>query len=414
MKVLNVHNRHVGAGGTEMMFGAITSLLRRHGHEVIEVHRDNADLKSLWQKIGAFGSAIYSPGAYREFDRMLRAERPDVVHVHNLFPQLSVSVLDACREHGVPVVLHVHDYKITCPTAQHLREGKLCSKCVGGREYWCALHNCRGSVPMSISYALRNTFARASGKIHDGVTHYLCVSEFVRRLLITAGYPAERTSALNNFFDLPPFAGRNADGDYVAYVGRISPEKGIDVLVEAARTTGLPVQIAGDPAFMPGICDRAPANVRFVGKLNREQLDRFLSGARMLVVPSVWWEAFGLVAAEAMSRELPVIATQMGGLPEVVLHGDTGLLIPPNDPSSLAEAMRELWQDAPRRRAMGVAGRVRAERLYSAEAFYAGLMRTYRGVLARETGPAAAPQAVDLGEMEDAVRSRKLSLASAG
>lgn len=383
MKILNVHNRHVGPGGTEIMFGAITRLLRSRGHDVVEVHRDNADLKSLWQKIGAFGSAIYSPAAYREFVRLIRTEKPDLAHVHNLYPQLSVSILDACRENGVPVVLHVHDYKITCPTAQHLRNGQPCDKCTRLGEHWCAIHNCRGSLPMSVSYAIRNAYARSSGKIHDAVSLYICCSEFVRSRVVAGGYPAQRVVAVNNFFELPPFTGRSGEGEYIAYVGRISPEKGIDVLLACARETGLPVRIAGDPDGMPGIVERAPANVRFTGKLDRVQMQGFLDGARLLVVPSIWWEAFGLVAAEAMSRQLPVIATRTGGLGEVVDHDVNGLLIEPNNVGALSDAVRALWDDSTRRAAMGRAGRSKAERLYSPDTYYQNLMSAYARVLPR-------------------------------
>jgi glycosyltransferase involved in cell wall biosynthesis len=388
VRILNVHNRHIGAGGMEMMFESLTRVLRARGHEVIELEKDNRNLRGVWQKINAFGSTIYSPTAKKEFAQLLRSARPDLVHLHNLYPQLSVSVIDACREAGTPAVLHVHDYKITCPTAQHLRNGQLCTKCAGGREHWCAIHNCRGNWPMSITYALRNAYARSSGKIHDGVSLYICVSNFVRDLIVRNGYPAERAVTVTNFYDLPPFEGKQDAGDYVAYVGRISPEKGLDVLLDAARATRLPVKIAGDPTFMPGVEQRAPANVQFVGKLNREGMNTFLARARMLAVPSIWWEAFGLVAAEAMSRELPVIATNMGGLSEVVDDRRTGLLVPPNDATALAHAMRQLWDDTNLARKMGLAGREKAERLYSVSAFYESLMAAYARVLPAVKWPA--------------------------
>ena len=233
---------------------------------------------------------------------------------------------------------------------------------------------------MSIAYALRNAYARSSGKIHDAVSLYLCCSDFVRNVIVQNGYPGERAMSIPNFFDLPPFAGKQGHGDYVAFVGRISPEKGLDVLLDAARRTGLPVQIVGDPSFMPGLADRAPANVRFVGKLDRAGMHDFLARARMLVVPSIWWEAFGIVAAEAMSRELPVIASNTGGLAEVVDHNRTGLLVPPNESLALGNAMKELWNDPARCRAMGLAGRAKAERYYSTDAFYHSLMAAYARV----------------------------------
>jgi glycosyltransferase involved in cell wall biosynthesis len=188
--------------------------------------------------------------------------------------------------------------------------------------------------------------------------------------------------------DLPAFdSSSRFDGRYAAYVGRISREKGLDVLLEAARQTGLPVRIAGDPAGHPSSVERAPGNVRFVGRLDRAGIAGLLAGARFLVTPSIWWEVFGLVAAEAMSREVPVIATSMGGLPEVVEHLRTGLLVPPNDAGALAGAMRRLWSLAPAdRAAMGRAGREIVQRRFSPDVFYGNLMRAYARV-----SPAARP-----------------------
>lgn len=385
MRVVNVHNRHAGPGGMEVLFEAITRLLRVRGDEVIVVERDNKDIHGLGGKIAAFGSMVYSPSAKRAMSELLRAERPDVVHVHNLYPQLSPSILDACREENVPVVMSVQDYKLTCPTAQHLRDGQVCEKCLGGNEMWCAIHNCRGSRPMSVAYAIRNAAARVTGKVHRGVDAYLCCSNFVADLIIKGGYPADRVHTLYNFADLPDAPPRSHPGDYVAYIGRISPEKGLEVLIEAARRSGLPVKIAGDPSPMPELQKNLPANVEFVGSLKREQIPGFLTRARMLVVPSIWFEAFGIVCAEAMAYRLPVIASAMGGLPEVVDHELTGLCVPPNDPPALADAITSIWNDPSRAAAMGEQGREKAMREYTPAVYYDRLTAAYRSVMRVQT-----------------------------
>ncbi|MFT3786354.1 MAG: glycosyltransferase family 4 protein [Tepidisphaeraceae bacterium] len=380
MRVINVHNHHVLPGGMEVLFASITNLLRSRGHDVITLERQNKDLRGLSGKLRAFGSMVYSPSAKREMTALLKDQQPSVVHVHNLYPQLSPSIIDACADAGVPVVMSIQDYKLTCPTAQHLRDGTLCEKCVGGHEQWCAIHNCRGSRPMSVAYALRNAATRVTKKVHRGVSAYLCCSQFVANQHIKGGFPADRVKVLYNFADLPDAAPRESDGDYAAYIGRISPEKGLDVLIDAARRTGLPVKIAGDPVAMPELLRDVPANVQFVGKLSRDAVPEFLRRARYLVVPSVWWEAFGIVCAEAMAYRLPVIATAAGGLPEVVDHGVTGLTVPMRDGAALAEAMTALWNDPAKARAMGEAGRVKALREYSPDVYYQRLIEAYRSV----------------------------------
>jgi glycosyltransferase involved in cell wall biosynthesis len=381
MKVFNVHNRHAGPGGMEVLFESISRLLQSNGDDVTVIERDNKSIRGLTGKLASFGSMIHSPSSKREMAALLQAKRPDVVHVHNLYPQLSPSVIDACVEARVPVVMSVQDFKLTCPTAQHLRKGRICTKCLGGREYWCAVHNCRGNVPMSIAYAVRNMTARWSRKIHDGVSAFLCCSQFVATQHIRGGLPADRVRVLYNFADLPDAPPRASSGSYVAYIGRISPEKGIDVLIEAARKTGVPVKIAGDPTAMPELQKNLPANVEFVGPLKRDQVPDFLCAARMLCVPSVWYEAFGIVCAEAMAYRLPVIASRLGGLPEVVEHEKTGLCVEAANPIVLADAIMRLWDDPATAQAFGEAGREKAFREYSPAVYYQRLIRHYRSVL---------------------------------
>jgi glycosyltransferase involved in cell wall biosynthesis len=381
MKVINVHNRHAGPGGMEVLFESITALLRANGDEVIELQRDNKSIAGLRGKLTSFGSMIHSPSARDELAGLITTHRPDVVHLHNIYPQLSPSVVDACTRAKVPVVMSVGDYKLTCPTAQHLRNGVVCEKCLGGREWWCAAHNCRGSVSMSVAYSLRNIAARRGRKLHEGVSAFLCASKFVADHIVRGGYPREKSKVLYNFADLPDSPPRTIDGDYIAYVGRISPEKGIPVLIEAARRTGLPVHIAGDPSPMPELQINLPANVKFVGLVKRDQMPAFLGRARMLAVPSVWYEAFGLVCAEAMAYRMPVVASDIGGLPEVVDHDRTGLCVKPGDAEALASALTRLWEDPQMAREFGEAGRRKTLAEYSPAVYYQRLIEQYRAVM---------------------------------
>src|SRR4051812_47307446 len=187
----------------EVLFESLSKIFKSHGHDVVDIARHNADLKGLWSKLTAFGSAIHSPSVYREFTKLIEQHRPALAHVHNLYPQLSTSALDALHDAGVPTIMHVQDYKLTCPTAQHLRHGTICEKCLGGHEYWAAVHNCRNNVPMSVAYALRNAWARGSGRLQRAVNIYLCPTQFVADLIIRGGYPADRVKVIPNFCDLP-------------------------------------------------------------------------------------------------------------------------------------------------------------------------------------------------------------------
>jgi glycosyltransferase involved in cell wall biosynthesis len=223
---------------------------------------------------------------------------------------------------------------------------------------------------MSIAYAARNAWARTSGIVHKAVSVYACPTRFVADLLIEAGYPSDRVRVVYNYCDLPPAPKRTSQGSYIGYLGRISPEKGVNVLIDAARRSGIPTRIAGDASPMPELSANLPANVHFVGKLDRQEIDAFLSDMRALVVPSVWYEVFGLVCVEALSRGIPVIASDIGGLPEVVHHERTGLLVPANDPIALAGAMQTLWDQPQLAAEYGLAGQEVVKRLFSPDTFY--------------------------------------------
>ena len=385
LRVLNIHNNHAGPGGFEVFYEGTTEILRHNGHDVFTFERDNSTIQTLGQKVRAFGSAIHSPTTRDQVKTLIERERIDLVHLNNVWPLVSPSVITSCRQayggRGVPVVMSMQDYKLTCPAGQHLRNGQVCEKCLGGRELWCAFHGCRHNHVWSAAYTVRNIVNRKRRIFSDGITLYLPCSNFVSEHLAKAGYDADRMHVLPDFTDLPEDLTFNCDDkprkEYIAYVGRISPEKGLDVLIEASRLTGLPVKIAGDPAKMPELKKIAPPQVEFVGKLSRDALPGFYRNARFSVVPSTWYECFGIVAAEAQGYGTPVIASRIGGLPEVVQDGVTGLHVNPNDPADLARAMRRLWDDPAAVSGMCRASRRRAKEQFAPDVFYRRIAAAY-------------------------------------
>lgn len=377
MRVMNVHNYHVGPGGMEVLFEAITAMLRAAGHEVLEVTRDNKSIKGLSGRLAVFGSMLHSPSAKREVAALVRDFRPDVAHVHNLWPQLSTSVLDAFREADVPVVMAVQDYKLTCPTAQHLRHGKVCELCLDGSQVHCATNNCRESWPMSVAFAARNAYFRGTGAVTNNVSVYLCSSAFARATITRGGYPADRCVVAQNFTALGLEGDDKPAGSYLGYVGRISPEKGLPVLIEAARVTGVPVKIAGDTSKMPELPATAPANVEFVGRVGRAELPAFYREMRALVVPSIWYEGLPVVSAEAMGRAVPLVASDVGGLAEAVEEGVSGFKCPMSDVPAFAARMRQLWDDPALAQRMGRAARDRCAAQFTQDVFFKTLMHAY-------------------------------------
>ena len=378
VKVLQAHNSTMVRGGGEEFFDGIGALLEDRGHQVVLLTRSNESLRRrFWRKVCAFFGGIYSVPARIAMSRLIRGARPDLVHVHGINPLLSPSVLVAARRARLPLVMHVHAYMLTCPIGLHLRKGVVCDLCLGGREYWCALKNCRGSVFESIGYALRNAVTRKLGLVTKSVTIYASPTVFLKRWLVAAGFPAERIVVIPNMAAIPGTTADPATGAYVAYAGRMSPEKGINTLIAAAALTGLPLHLAGDNSTEGHYVSEEPRNVTFAGWLNRGQLDDFYRNARFAVVPSIWFEVSPLVIAEAMSHGLPVIASRIGGMPDIVEDGVTGLLFEPGNANDLAAKMRHLWDSPELCRRMGQAGREKAIREYSDDVYYERLMAVY-------------------------------------
>lgn len=391
MKALHIHNYYRYRGGEDVMFERICRILRANGHKVTTYERRSAAISGPVSKAMALVSSVYSRSAREDVRRLIAAEEPDVVHVHNLYPLISPSVLEVCSEMGVPVVMRCPNYRLECPTGVLMRNGRVCTKCSGGREHWCALHNCRGNALESAAFAARNAMTRILGQFKTCVSAYVPPSAFVKSRLIAAGFPEDRIHVVPNVVPLPRAFADASKGRYVALAGRFSEEKGIETLLEAARAVpDIPVKIAGEGPLESALRAAAPANVEFVGQLSRDDLEQFYAGARMCVVPSRWYEAFGLVAAEAMSYGIPVIATKMAGLAEIVDDNETGFHFPADDATALASHIQYLWRNPERCRAMGLAGRRKVEREYSEQTYYLRLMAVYEFALGTKTAPVPA------------------------
>ena len=379
MKVLQVHNRYRVRGGEDTTFDATFGLLQRRSVAVCALVRDSRSIPdSPCARAAAFLTGIYSRSALKATVGLLEKERPDVVHVHNLYPLLSPSVLVACRRARVPVVMRCPNFRLICPTGELFSHGEVCERCLGGREYMCILRNCREDILESVAYAVRCMAARKLHWFTDNVAVFVSPSDFVKRRLADAGLNPDRLVVLPHFVSLPHGAADPVSGDYAAYVGRVTVEKGVEALLQAARQCPeLPVRIAGDHSLRADLLAAAPRNVQFVGRLEREEVAQFYRKARFLVVPSLSLETFSLVAAEAMAHGLPVLASRIGGLPEVVDDGVTGLLFEPGNAEELSGLMRCLWRDAALCARLGQAGRQKAMREYAEDVHYARLIGVY-------------------------------------
>jgi len=392
MNVLLVHNDYGDFSGEEAAMESLEAVLKSKGHSVGWMRRSSTEIDRMtFGRVRAFFRGIYSARARREMRRLLSERRPDIVHVQNVFPLISPSVLVECRRAGVPVVMTLQNYRLVCPTGLHLRNGRVCEKCAGGNEYLCVLYNCERSLFRSLGYALRNYVARKTRLFRDNVTLFICLTEFHRQRLIRVGYPEDRLVVLPNMTELPEPPSREAQvRPYVGYIGRISPEKGVPLLLEAARKMPeVPFRAVGACERMPELSAAAPPNFSFLGPLPHARTGQFYASSRFIVLPSTWFEGLPLVLLEAMAHFRPVVAPRIGGIPEVVDDGETGLLFQSGDVDALTKKIHELWHNPQLCERMGLAAREKVRSRYSPDAYYRGLMHIYEKALRLRAVPAA-------------------------
>ncbi len=384
MRILLVHNSYQQRGGEDVVFEQERELLQRAGHHVSAYQRNNRELdeRSAWGKMAAMAGTVWSERSRREFAAHLAAEAPDVVHVHNTFILISPSIYWACRNAGIPVVQTLHNYRLLCPAASFYRDGHVCEDCLIGGLCQGVRHGCyRESRSATAVVAAMLKTHRALGTWTRMVDAYIALSDFSRQKFIAAGLPAEKIRLKPNFVAFDPGVAPG-DGEYALFVGRLSPEKGLRLLLEAWRElpASMPLRIVGGGPLESELrtTARDMANVTFTGALARREVLAAMKRARFVVCPSELYENFPMSIVEAFACGVPVLASRLGAMQEIVQHGRTGMSFTPGSAADLAAKARWLWQHPAETRRMGKAARGEYLEKYTAEANYQMLMRIYR------------------------------------
>lgn len=347
--ILFLHNRYRTTGGEERVVEDLLRLVREQLGEPAELLQREAGGRRLAAAAGLLGGGLQP----REVATAVRHGGARVVHAHNLQPTLGWRALAAARAEGAGVVLHLHQYRLVCAVGVCFTRGHECTRCHGRNTLPGVLRNCRGTPAEALTYATglalwqRRMIAQADALIVP--------SEFARERLRELGAPLpwERLHVL-----APPVAGDSHDvrtgaNPYALVVSRLSPEKGIDVAIDACTKADIELVVAGDGPERARLAALAGPNVRFLGRVDDTRLAELRAGAALALAPSRSAETFGLAAAEAMAAGLPVAASRIGALPELV--GEEGL-VAPGDARALADAIARLCDDAE----AGVRARTRA------------------------------------------------------
>lgn len=354
MRILIGHNHYKIPGGEDAVVAAEHSLLKDFGEDVLLYKRSNVELDSgsVTAKFRNIRQLGWSRETYRDIKTMIRRFRPDVAHFHNIFYVITPAAYFACREEGVPVVQSQHNFRLKCANGLLYRQNKVCEECVKKSLWQGIYHGCyRDSRLLTafIAGTLMDHWRKRTW--HNAVDIYISASQFGKQKLIEMGLPGEKIAVKPNFVYPVPSVDDRKDQGYALYVGRLSEEKGVRVLLEAWKSVpDVPLRIIGEGPLSGSLKvytqSQGIRNVQFLGYVNQKTYEENMCGARFLIVPSQCYENFPRIIVEAFARGIPVIASNLGTLRELVEDQGTGLLFEPQDVRQLTEKIRRLFLDS--------------------------------------------------------------------
>ena len=382
LRVVMVHARYTQTGGEESIFESEATLLEEHGHVVYRYSVLNSAFSDINPVVGA-AKTVWNHREFRLIRTFIKEHQPNVVHFHNTFPAISPSGYYAAKAERVPIVQSLHNYRLFCVNAFCFRDGAPCIDCMNRFVSWPGIvHSChpRGRA-VSASVAALQSVHRLAGTWHRMVDVYIvAATQFATEILIASGIPSEKAITKPNFLDPDP-GFHLGGGGYALFVGRISAEKGIETLLRAWEQLpdDIPLRIIGDGplADLVRSADRERSNVEWLGRRPLSEVVHAMGNAEALVFPSQWFEGMPRTIIESFAVGTPVIASDVGGLPEMVTHGRTGLVFPSGDANVLASTMRDFFSPANNRAEFRGHAREAFEERYTAKVNYQQLIAAY-------------------------------------
>ena len=411
MRVLMVQTFYYQRGGDSTYMLGLSKLLEERGHEVVPFGMETAnnlptpyaryfvseiDFPALLARRSpgaawrVLARSVYSGEARRKIAELADAVKPDVAHFHNIHAHLTTSIVAPLRARGVPIVWTLHDFRLVCPNTSFLRGGEICERCLPNRFYEAVLRRCKkGSLPASLVAAITTLYDRAA-RVPSRIDRFVAPSAFLKRKLAEGGFDPARIAVVPNFVDLDSYRAL-PEKDYFVYIGRLLHEKGLDHLVRAVSKLdrGRLVIVGEGPVegdLRALVRELGTDRVEFAGHRSGEELRRLVAESQFVVLPSRWYENLPFAIMEAMASSKPVVASDLGGIPEMVDDGATGLLFPAGDVDALAGRLRSMLADRAAREEMGRRGREKAERLYGRDAHYERIMGIYGEVAGGKRG----------------------------
>ncbi|RDI24958.1 glycosyltransferase involved in cell wall biosynthesis [Pseudacidovorax intermedius] len=384
MKVLIAHNTYRTRGGEDAVVENERRLLAEAGNEVIYFEKSNDVVNSFFSKVVAAAFSIFSPISFFQLVFLIMRTRPNVVHVHNFFPQISPSIFFACRLMGVRSVLTLHNYRTICPTAFLMYNGKIETRSINKGPWWAVKKRVyRNSYFGTFFLAAMIDFHRRIGTWRSSVDRFIVFTEFSKTLFVQAGFPKDKLFIKPNFvFETARPLASTAGVAYLLYVGRLSEEKGLDVLLRATRALkdrGMKFElvVVGDGPLKDSVQSEGET-LKYLGKKSSDEVVSLMRSALAVVMPSLWFEGMPMVLIESFSVGTPVIASNLGALAELVDHGETGLLFEPGNQTQLEQCMEVALTDSTKLSRMRANAYGKYAERYSAESNIRYLMEAYK------------------------------------
>lgn len=407
MKVLIANWSWYATGGDWTYIENIQKLYEANGHEVIPFSTHNRkneytkhsinfvnayDFKELNKNktiangIRALRTSVVSQDALHKLDRILEEHDIKLAHLHNIHHYLTPAIVEKLHKKGVKIIWSLHDYKIICPENSFVSNGKVCEKCITGSFYHCALNKCKKNSILASALASFEAYYYHKRKVYDLVDYYLCPSEFLHQKFLQFGFPADKVVTSNLCYDIDlidKYIDNHAplnNEKYILYVGRLEEIKGIKTLIKAVQGTDIQLKIVGGGTATEEMKEFANGfnnpNVQFLGFKNKSEVFELTQNALFGVCPSEWYENFPFSVSETFLFSRAVVGAKIGGIPELVLDGKTGLLFEPGNVEALKEKLLQLWNNEALAFEMGKNAREHAYQLYNFDSHWKKLELT--------------------------------------
>jgi len=384
MKVLIIHNHYKNRGGEDAVVQGEGTLLEKYGHQVFYYARSNSEIDKyrFFKKVFTFLNAHWSRYSYLKIKELIANEKPDVVHIHNSFLLITPAVYFACKESGIPVIQTLHNYRFICPNGEFYLKGKICEYCLKSKNFNKSLfYGCWRRSRLLTAIAVR--ILRFHEKTFKNfIDCYIALSDFSRNKFIQAGYPPDKIIVKPNFVSFISEETKSAKAvKYALFVGRLSQEKGIRFLTECWKEIKhIPLKVIGTGELLDelkNLAKRKKLNIDFLGEKESKEVVQYIKNSSFVIFPSEWYETFGRVIIESFACGIPVIASRIGAMQELVSDHKTGLLFMPSDKNDLIKKVNYLWGNTEVLKQMGENAKAEYMLKYTEEINYEQLMSIY-------------------------------------